>query len=245
MHDTWRALFPRVSLGDGAEQVFNNATGDEADAEEHIEIEEEHEDSEEDIGSDGEMPADEEEGGGRSGNWRGGGKTRRLPVGEAGEEDGKADDNRDTHPDAEIAAELVAHLDQHDDESIPPELLEMVRQVRERLRLRRQIRPYADLVPYGGLGHQKRTRNPHIGRTGLKGRVVVTETMYTMPAKTLALICEGAGIVHKRPRCATCEQELQDTDLRIRVTLGQKTFTGPGGHEFQHKREQASCCICW
>ena len=39
MHDTWRALFPRVSLGDGAEQVFNNATGDEADAEEHIEIE--------------------------------------------------------------------------------------------------------------------------------------------------------------------------------------------------------------
>jgi hypothetical protein len=244
MHDIWRAMFPRASSGDGAESESNIAAMEEADDEEHIEIEV-NEDSDENICSDGAMPADEEEGGGRSGNWRGGGKTRRLPVGEAGEEDEKAEDNKDTHPDAQIDAQLIPHLDEQDDDLIPPDLLEMVRQIRERLRLRRQLRPYAELVPYGGVGCQKRTRNPHIGRAGLKRRVVCAETMYTMPAKTLALICEGAGIVHKRPKCATCEEELQDTDLRIRATLGHKTFTGPGGHEFHHKREQASCCICW
>ena len=81
--------------------------------------------------------------------WRAKGKSRRLSVGEAGEDERQNEAGRQAgHPDDNLDPSIVALLDARD-EDIPAEKLAMVEELRRSLRGRRQVRPYAEAVKYG------------------------------------------------------------------------------------------------
>ena len=67
-------------------------------------------------------------------------------------------------------------------------------EIRQRLAGRRLLRPYHELIAYGGPGKRRRARAPHIGRRPLPQRPLCHEVLANLPAQTAAAILKDIGI---------------------------------------------------
>jgi len=186
--------------------------------------------------------AEDNGGGGRFGGsrWRGGKKTRRLKVGEAGED---AVEDQDDHPDTSLSKEVLAALDLPAAD-VPADLADEVAKAKAEIRGRRLLRPYMEAVPYAGREQRSRVRNRHRGREARGSRPFCLETMYTMEGKKLVLALECYGILPERPQCTKCMQNFDS--LRVRHSESDEVFTAAGEVPFPHLRERASwrCSRC-
>ena len=117
------------------------------------------------------------------------------------------------HPDMLISPDLLAFLDKPDDE-IPPSWQQEVQDWRERIRPRKQPRPYADSLPYGGPGEHKRLRRPHLGTRPLTERAFCVQNLLLWPPAELVSVLEALGILPPRPdHCGKQMNVRQNTAL--------------------------------
>ena len=146
----------------------------------------------------------------------GGGKKRRLEVGDAAE-----DDNEDGE-----AADIPPISSSEDDK--PMSDLRALHPFG-----RRQLRPVRDCVAYGrrdgfGMPLQKRTRRVHLGRQPRNRRVCCPQVLLTISAKALIIIFETLGFIPSRPPCGKCGLLVEPRETNIRIRTRTNTFQGPG-----------------